>query len=173
MLRRTRSICVLSCLAWIAAGQANAQWPQFRGPNGSGVASAGNPASYPIEFSPTKNVVWKTAIPYAQSSPVIAAARVYLTASEPTRLLTICLDAKTGRELWRRDLPRTRSHKIYAANDPASPTPAADESGVFVFFPDFGLAAYTPDGRQRWIHPLGPSKTSTAWPPHPSWPAAC
>ena len=37
------------------------QWTQFRGPNGSGVDSA---AGYPTEFSPSKNVVWKKAIPY-------------------------------------------------------------------------------------------------------------
>ena len=144
--------CVSVCLT---AGPASAQWPQFRGPNGSGVDSASN---YPVEFSPTKNALWKTAIPYAQSSPVVAGNRVYVTASEPTRLLTICLDAKTGRELWRRDLPRTTAHKIYTANDPASPTPVADETGVFVFFPDFGLAAYTPEGKQRWTHPHGPFK---------------
>jgi hypothetical protein len=34
----------------------------------------------------------------------------------------------------------------------------ADESGVVVFFPDFGLAAYTPDGKDRWDLPLGPFK---------------
>jgi outer membrane protein assembly factor BamB len=134
---------------------ADTQWPQFRGPNGSGVESS---AGYPVEFSPTKNVVWKKAIPFGQSSPVVASGRVYLTATEKDRLLTICLDAKSGRELWRRELRRTNSHKIFRANDPASPTPAADESGVVAFFADFGLAAYTADGKDRWTTPLGPFK---------------
>ncbi len=48
--------------------------------------------------------------------------------------------------------------QIFRANDPASPTPAADEDGVIVFFADFGLAAYTPDGKDRWTLPLGPFK---------------
>ncbi len=137
------------------AGTAYGQWPQFRGPNGSGVDSS---AGYPVAFSPTTNVVWKTAVPYGQSSPVVAGGHVYLTASDGDRLLTMGFDAKTGRELWRREIRRERSHKIYPANDPASPTPAADDNGVIVFFPDFGLAAYTPDGKDRWTMPLGPFK---------------
>ena len=74
---------------------------QVRGPNGSGVDSA---KGYPVEFSPSKNVVWKKAIPYGQSSPVVTGARVYLTSSEGDRRLTICLDAKTGNELWQREI---------------------------------------------------------------------
>jgi outer membrane protein assembly factor BamB len=88
----------------------------------------------------------------------VVGGHVYLTASENNKLVTICLNARTGRELWRKEVPRPRTHKIYAANDPASPTPAADESGVIVFFPDFGLAAYTPEGKERWTVPLGPFK---------------
>jgi outer membrane protein assembly factor BamB len=137
----------------LAAGTALAQWPQFRGPNGAGVDTT---VGYPAEFSPRKNVVWKTAVPYGQSSPVVAAGHVYLTASDAGRLMTICLDQKTGRELWRREIRRDRVATIFHANDPASPTPAADENGVVVFFAEFGLAAYGPDGTDRWTRPLGP-----------------
>ena len=86
----------------------------------------------------------------------MADGRLFLTASDGDRLLTLCLDARTGRELWRREIHRERAHKLFRANDAASPTPAADESGVFVFFPDFGLVSYTPEGKERWRHPLGP-----------------
>jgi outer membrane protein assembly factor BamB len=150
---------MVSLVIWLGAAltvTAFAQWPQFRGPNGSGIDSA---AGYPVAFSPSSNVVWKTAVPYGQSSPVVSGGHVYVTASEGDRLLTICLDAATGRELWRREIRPTTRHKIFKANDPASPTPAADEDGVVVFFPDFGLAAYTPDGKDRWTVPLGPFKS--------------
>jgi outer membrane protein assembly factor BamB len=153
-----RAHCVGAVLGVLAAGAGDAygDWPQFRGPNGSGVDSA---VGYPVAFSPTVNVVWKAAVPYGQSSPVVAGRNVYLTASEGDRLLTICLEAATGRELWRRELRRARAHKIYRANDAASPTPAADDDGVVVFFADFGLAAYTPDGKELWTVPLGPFKS--------------
>jgi outer membrane protein assembly factor BamB len=139
--------------ATVIAGDGN--WTQFRGPNGSGVDSA---TGYPVEFSPSKNVVWKKAVPYGQSSPVVVGAHLYFTASENEKLVTICLDTATGKKLWRREIRRPRSQKIFKANDPASPTPVADESGVVSFFPDFGLAAYTADGKDRWNLPLGPFK---------------
>ena len=138
------------------AGDASGQWSQFRGPNGSGVDSA---VGYPVAFSPTNNVVWKAAMPYGQSSPVVSGRHVYLTASEGGRRLTICLDAATGRELWRREITPARVQKVFHVNDPASPTAAADEDGVIVFFADFGLAAYTPEGKDRWTLALGPFKS--------------
>jgi len=150
---RSRDFWALALLSgWVAAG-ADGEWARFRGPNGSGIDSA---TGYPAEFSPSKNLVWKAAAPFGQSSPIVVGNRVFFTATEGDRLLTICVDAQNGRELWRREIRRERATKIYKANDPASPTPAADASGVFVFFPDFGLAAYTLDGKERWRHPLGP-----------------
>ena len=83
---------------------------------------------------------------------------MYLTASDGDRLMTICLDASSGRETWRREISRPRRTEAYHANDAASPTPAADANGVVVFFADFGLAAYSPDGTERWRAPLGPFK---------------
>ncbi len=153
MTNGLKQLCALPLLALMAF--AADQWTQFRGPNGSGVDSS---SGYPVEFSPTNNVVWKTAIPYGQSSPVVAGGRVYLTASEPDKLLTICLDAKTGKELWRGAIPRKKPQTIFRANDPASPTPAADENGVVAFFAEFGLIAYSADGKDRWNVPLGPFK---------------
>lgn len=140
-------------LMMLAASRADGQWTQFRGPNGSGVGSG---AGYPVEFSSSKNVVWKAAVPSGPSSPVVVGGRLFLTASQGDRLLTMCLDATTGRELWRREIPRERTHKIYSANDPASPTPVADDNGVVVFFPDFGLVSYSVEGKEAWRYPLGP-----------------
>ena len=154
-LRLTLHVFLLATLG-VGVTQSSAQWPQFRGPNGSGVDSG---TGYPVAFSPTANVIWKAALPFGQSSPVVAGGRVYLTGSDGGKLLTISLDAGTGREVWRRELKPAHSQKVYHANDPASPTPAADAAGVVVFFPDFGLAAYSADGTERWTMPLGPFKS--------------
>lgn len=147
----------MNCLLALCLLAADLPWAQFRGPNGSGV-DLSTAAKYPVEFSPAKNVVWKTAVPYAQSSPVIARDRLYLTASEPAKLLTICIDAKTGREFWRREIVRKKPQTIFRTNDPASPTPVADENGVIAFFAEVGLMAYDADGKDRWSVPLGPFK---------------
>jgi hypothetical protein len=63
-----------------ALGLFGADWPQFRGPNGSGLCpSCGQ---LPTEFGPQKNVLWKTELPVGKSSPVLAGDRIFLTASE-------------------------------------------------------------------------------------------
>jgi len=129
------------------------EWPQFRGPNGTGVAEG---FALPAEFSSTKNLAWKTPVPFARSSPVVTADRIFLTASEGDKLITLALDRKTGKVLWRRDVVRARHMPVYKANDGASPSPVSDGKNVFVFFAELGLISYGPDGKERWRVPLGP-----------------
>lgn len=149
-----RSVFLLSLWCVAASGtDLLAQWPQFRGPNGDGI---GEGAGYPVEFSPTRNVAWKVAVPFGQSSPVVVGSTLYVTAREADQLLTLAIAADSGRELWRRVVPRERAMEMYKANDSASPTPAADGEGVVSFFAEFGLVAYAPDGQVRWTHPMGP-----------------
>lgn len=129
------------------------EWLQFRGPNGTGVAEG---FALPAEFNATKNLVWKTPVPFARSSPIVAGDRVFLTASEANKLITLALDRKTGKVLWRRDVLRARHMPIYKANDAASPSPVSDGKNVFVFFAELGVISYGPDGKERWRVPLGP-----------------
>jgi len=134
-------------------GNRTNEWLQFRGPNGAGVAEG---FSLPAEFSSTKNVAWKTPVPFARSSPVITADRIFLTATEGDKLITLALDRKSGKLLWRRDAIRARHMPIYKANDGASPTPVSDGKNVYAFFAELGLISYGPDGKERWRVPLGP-----------------
>lgn len=129
------------------------EWLQFRGPNGTGVAEG---FALPAEFSSTKNLVWKTPVPFARSSPVVTSDRVFLTASEADKLVTLALDRNTGKVLWRRDVVRARHMPIYKANDAASPSPVSDGKNVYAFFGELGLISYGPDGKERWRLPLGP-----------------
>ncbi len=128
-----------------------ADWPSFRGPNGSGVAQS---TALPSEFGPTRNVAWRTPVPPGASSPILAGQSIFLTAYENAQLLTLKLDAQTGRILWRRTLPQTRSENRHKLNNPASPSPVTDGANVYAFFSDFGLISYGPDGNERWRLPL-------------------
>jgi len=130
------------------------EWLQFRGPNGTGVAESA--ASLPAVFGPGKNLLWKTQVPFARSSPIVTRDRVFLSASENDKLITLALDRKTGKIVWRRDVMRARHMPIYKANDPASPSPVSDGKNVFVFFAELGLIAYDEKGTERWRVPLGP-----------------
>jgi outer membrane protein assembly factor BamB len=150
MFRMAIVVCA-SVLSAVAA-----DWPQFRGPNGTGVV---DDHSLPAHFRPGEEI-WKVAVPPGHSSPVIANGHLYVTAAVGEELLTIAFDAQTGKERWRRQPPRDRRERLDKRNSPASPSPAADRERVVVFFPDFGLLAYTHSGRELWRTRLGPFDNS-------------
>lgn len=148
-----RTCSFLFTLLALTAGLRAADWPRFRGPNGTGVAET---TGLPDSIGPEKNVVWKAALPPGHSSPVVSGDHIFVTAFEGDKLLTMALHRASGRILWRREAPRDRHEKLDRQNSPASPTPAADGRNVYVFFPDYGLLSYTFDGAERWRTPLGP-----------------
>lgn len=144
-------------LALCSVGQSFADdWSQFRGPNGTGIS---NSTHLPVEFGPERNVIWKTALPPGHSSPILGRTRIFMTGFEGNKLFTICVDRKTGKLLWQREVPRSRNDRLLKPNNPASPSPVTDGENAYVFFQDFGLISYTPDGRERWRVPLGPFNT--------------
>ena len=128
-------------------------WSRFRGPNGSGISAA---TGFPIEFSKSKNVLWRTPVRFGKSSPVLTDRRIFLTALDKDKLYTQCFDRATGKLLWERFVNRSRVEPTHGLNHPAAITPVADGDAVYVFFPEFGLVAYEADGRERWKTPLGP-----------------
>ena len=126
-------------------------WTQFRGPDSSGIEEG---ARVPVEFGPSKNVIWRAELPAGKSSPVFAGDRIFLTGHEGEKLLTMCVDRRTGRVLWRKEIARTRQERRHKLNDAAAPTPSTDGENLYVFFADFGLVSYTKDGEERWRVPL-------------------
>ena len=62
--------------------EADRFWPQWRGPQMTGVALHADP---PVEWSDTKNIQWKVEIPgKGSSSPIVWGDRVYVTSSIAT-----------------------------------------------------------------------------------------
>ena len=59
-----------------------AAWPRWRGPNENGVAKG----SAPVEWSDTKNIIWKANIPgRGHSSPVLWGDLIFLTTAIPAK----------------------------------------------------------------------------------------
>ena len=137
------------------AGQplAATDWARFRGPNGTGVSDA---TGIPVEFGPEKNLRWRLALPPGHSSPIVWKDRIYLTAARRSTLLAVAIDRERGRVIWERDAPAPATPPVDKRNHPASPSPAVEDGGIYVFFPDFGLIAYDDEGGERWRMPLGP-----------------
>ncbi len=138
----------------LTAGALASDWPQFRGPGGSGRPSEDAPL--PAGLGPGTNVLWKTALPPGHSSPVVVGDRVYLTAVRQKRLVTLALDRRTGKLLWERESPARALERVHKIGSHAQPTPAADREGVVSFFGSAGLFCYGRDGTLRWHVALGP-----------------
>jgi outer membrane protein assembly factor BamB len=169
----------------LAVFQANARaavevlnWPQFRGPGALGVAD--NP-NLPDRWSTNENVAWKIEIPgRGWSAPIVWGDRVFVTTvtseaeMEPPkkglyfggergnipqaahRWLVLCLDLKSGRELWRQEAHRgAPQNRLHVKNTYASETPVTDGERVYAYFGNTGLFCYDVAGRKLW---------STNWP---------
>ncbi|MGQ0733159.1 MAG: outer membrane protein assembly factor BamB family protein [Acidobacteriota bacterium] len=152
----TAIAAALTAVSTVATPQ---DWPQFRGPTGQGHAEE---RGLPLDWSESKNVLWKTPVPGAGwSSPVVGGGRVWLTSSveersgsrgRPTVLLrTLAFDVETGRQLvdvevFRLERPRALNEK----NTFASPTPVLDGDRVYVHFGADGTAALSSSGEVLW-----------------------
>jgi len=128
-------------------------WQQFRGPNGSGVGEGRN---LPIQFGPAKNVLWKMSLSAGVSSPVLAGDRLIVTASEGRSRFVICLNRRSGLELWKKKFEAVHTAHRHPLNDPASPSPLTDGTNTYAFFPDIGLVSLDHAGNVRWTVRLGP-----------------
>src|SRR5215813_7386564 len=130
------AVAVLSSSARPAEPGGEHWWPQFRGPNSSGLGT-GKP---PVHFDPGRNVQWKTAVGSGLSSPIIWADRVFLTEFDQAsqKLATLALDRRTGNILWRRAVEVEKMEKVHPISSPAAPTPATDGERVYVYFGSYG-----------------------------------
>jgi outer membrane protein assembly factor BamB len=143
--------------AWSAAQ--SAEWPQFRGPNATGVAAPD--AAPPLEFGPSKRLLWKQPMPLGHSSPAVWGDRIFLTAFDPAskRLELICVAGKTGAILWRRSAPAGEIEETHQVSNPATASPALDSERVYAYFSSYGVMAFDHSGKARWTLPLAMPKT--------------
>lgn len=131
-------------------------WPQFRGPNASGVAPSD--AAPPVKFAPPK---WKTPLPLGHSSPSVWGDRVFLTSFDPEskKLELICVSAKTGAILWRHAAEAPKIEETHVVSNPATASPAVDQDRVYVYFSSYGVMAFNQEGEPQWTAPLPMPKT--------------
>ncbi len=119
-------------------------WPQWRGPQGNGVAAAG---AYPIKFASDENVAWKAAMPgRGSSTPAVWGKRIFVTCGIDGQDGLLCFDTN-GKELWRKLLGPEREAKHRNATG-ANPSPVTDGKLVVVYFKSGTLACFDFDGNE-------------------------
>lgn len=172
----------LPCLVLLSASFTlhAADWPRFRGPNGSGIAPDDKPV--PVEWSATKNMKWQTALPGpGSSSPIVVGDRVFVTCwsgyategQQGTGDITalkrhlVCVDRATGKILWDQSVPAKQPEERYggmfAQNGYASHTPVSDGKSVFAFFGKSGVHAFDLEGKPLWQADVGDWDDRRGW----------
>ena len=125
-------------------------WPGFRGPSRQGVSSAD---SLPLKWDGLGDALWQTEIPgEGHSSPIVWGDRIFLTTAtnEGASAEVLCLDAPSGRILWRTKVFDQETARKESRNSYATPTPVTDGRRVYAVFGSGGIAALDFDGKIEW-----------------------
>ncbi|MBS0201708.1 MAG: PQQ-like beta-propeller repeat protein [Planctomycetes bacterium] len=153
-------------------------WPQWRGPLGTGFAPNSNP---PVQWSETKNIRWKSALPgKGHSTPVIWGQRIFLTTAIPEgeplpprkstapgthdgvpvthrhRFVVLAVDRGTGKILWQKTVHQKLPHEGgHYTGSLASNSVVTDGQHVYAFFGSHGLYCLDMNGDVKWQRQLG------------------
>jgi outer membrane protein assembly factor BamB len=154
--------CILSrvlLMSLVAAPAVAADWPQWRGPAGTGVSEE---QDFPVIWTETRGVQWKCALPqWGTSTPAIWGQDIFLTShTDENKLLLVCIDKAKGDIKWSREVgsgeavretPEKRgAQKFHDIQNLASPSPVTDGKTVVVHFGNGDLAAFDFDGKELW-----------------------
>jgi outer membrane protein assembly factor BamB len=144
---------VLALAMTVPATAAN--WPGWRGPDGTGVSSEKN---LPLQWSRNENVRWRVELPGpGNSSPVVWGNLVFIAqavAQEGRRTL-MCFDRAQGKLLWQAGMSYAERERTASCNPYCSGTPVTDGEHVFVCFGSAGVYAYDLAGKEIWHRDLG------------------
>ncbi|KLU05851.1 serine/threonine protein kinase -likeprotein [Rhodopirellula islandica] len=130
-------------------------WPQWRGPDGSGKTSATQSVA---QWGPDTNVKWRTELPEpGNSTPILWEDLVFVTQplTESNQRAILCFDRETGKEKWRRGVTYTESEASHQTNPYCSASPVTDGERVIAWFGSAGLVCWDLDGNQLWHRDLG------------------
>ncbi len=150
-MRKLRGITVLivslACSGVVLGGD----WPQWRGPDRTGLSTETGIAAKWAEGGP--KLIWKaTGAGKGFSSVVVKDGRVFTLGERADGEYLVAFDLKTGKELWSQ--PMGDGYKNKFGNGPRS-TPTVDGDRVFGLGASGQLwAVSTHDGKPIWHHDL-------------------
>ncbi len=177
---KRRLLCRVSVFVLMVGSLSSLQagdWPQFRGPGGSGKSDETN---LPLEWSENKNLKWEVDLPGpGSSSPIVCGDRLFVTCytgygvegsagnvSDLKRHL-LCIDPDDGDVLWSKKVDSTAQEDPWRGyireHGYASSTPICDGELVYVFFGKTGVLAFDLEGHEIWRKNLGTESSNRKW----------
>jgi outer membrane protein assembly factor BamB len=139
----------------------------------------------PVEWSETKNIRWKTALPgKGHSTPIVWGERIFLTTAipygqavkprfpnrpgahdnlaltHPHEFVVLAVSRQGGKILWRQTVRKEAPHEAgHASASLASASPVTDGERLFAFFGSRGLYCLDLSGKLLWKKDLGEMHT--------------
>ena len=148
-------LAVVVFAAVLPASVLAGNWPQWRGPLGTGISDE---TGLPIQWSATENVAWKVALPdRGNSTPIVWGNRVFITQAiekEHKRGL-MCFNRADGKLLWEQFLVYNEPEETHQTNPYCSASPVTDGERIFAWYGSAGIAAYDLQGQELWRRDLG------------------
>jgi outer membrane protein assembly factor BamB len=128
-----------------------ADWPAFRGPQGTGAMSQGR-------IGDQLQIRWSAPLQgRGLSSPVISKGKIYITSAtggEQDELRVSCYQVESGKLLWQRQLRATGRTMTHSKTCVAANTPCTDGERVFALWSSNDLAAFDHEGNLLWLRGL-------------------
>jgi len=166
-----RSNIRLHCLAYAGivivamALNTSADWPQWRGPDSNGSASAAYGLA--IKWDQNQNVLWRANLPsWSAATPAIWNDIIFVTSAEegfPTlvqgsrrgsdamdrdKVLLFAINRKDGSVRWQRQIDS--GNQLFRKQNSASPSPITDGRNVWIMTGNGKLLCFTLDGNEIW-----------------------
>jgi len=136
------------------------QWPNFRGPEGIGVAYH---TDVPFQWNGTtdENILWKLRIPKSGfNSPIIWDKKIFLSGADRNSQEIYCVDAESGTILWQvqaNDIPGSPSKRPEVSGDTgyAASTLTTDGKRVIAIFATGDMICVDFEGNRVWAKNIG------------------
>ena len=148
------SLAIFAASGALATLRAEENWARFGGPEGNGRSAE---TALPVKWD-AASVVWKVKLKGdGQSSVVNWGDRLFLTSAteKGAKRWVHCLDRKSGKLLWEREVACAAPEQIHKMNTWATPTCATDGERVIAFFGPGGIHCFSMEGKPLWQRNLG------------------
>jgi outer membrane protein assembly factor BamB len=154
----THWIAAVGIIVWLAGTASSAlaaNWPSWRGPNGDGTSPE---PRFPTEWSATKNVRWRTALPEkGHSSAIVWDDKVFITQAvdQGAKRTLMAFDRHNGKQLWQAGPTVERNEPTHETNPYCAASPVTDGERVIVSHASAGIFCYDLKGKELWRADLG------------------
>jgi outer membrane protein assembly factor BamB len=131
MKRSTRIISLFALLTvFVSTDSFSQDWPQFRGiGRDAKVTGFKAPATWPAELKQE----WKVQVGFGDATPALSGNKIYLNTRQGADEVILCLDASSGKELWKSQYPAVAVTNAASSHPGPRSTPAVANGKVVTF----------------------------------------